>query len=144
MSNRLELVYEGFFCNPSYGYPCTVPKANSKITISFSSLIASHFSLQLLLFLNNYLWPFLITSILYLSHSLPLFTNIYLWSKVVCLFCFVLMRFTELGCFRSCSRSLCKVLEDKGCIGLVPCHLNLRCKSSWILNNFFTENLIKS
>jgi hypothetical protein len=36
-------------------------------------------------------------------------TNIYLWRKVVCLFCFVLfvlMRSTELGCFKSHSWSL--------------------------------------
>jgi hypothetical protein len=26
-------------------------------------------------------------------------------------------------------------------MGLVPLRLDLRCKSSWILNDFFTENL---
>jgi hypothetical protein len=27
-----------------------------------------------------------------------------------------------------------------GCMGLVPWHLDLQCKSSWILNDFFPEN----
>jgi hypothetical protein len=30
--------------------------------------------------------------------------------------------------------------EGRGCIGLVSWHLDLWCKSSWILNDFFTEN----
>jgi hypothetical protein len=66
--------------------------------------------------------------------------GIYLWSKVVCLFCFVLMRSTELGCFRSASWCLWKALYEEGCMGLVPWRLDLQCKSSWILNDFFTEN----
>jgi hypothetical protein len=57
--------------------------------------------------------------------------------KVVC---FVVMRSTELGCFRSCSWCLWKALDEEACMGLVPWHLDLRCKSSWILNDFFTEN----
>jgi hypothetical protein len=52
------------------------------------------------------------------------------------LFCFVVMRSTELGCFRSYSWCLWKALNEKGCMGLVPWHLDLRCKSSWILNDF--------
>jgi hypothetical protein len=59
------------------------------------------------------------------------------------LFCFVLfvpMRYTEMGCFRSRSWSLWKALEEEGCISLVSCRLDLGCKSSWILNDFFTEN----
>jgi hypothetical protein len=68
-----------------------------------------------------------------------LMVEIYLWSKVVCLFCFVLMRSTESGCFRSRSWSLWKALEEEGCIGLVSWHLDLRCRRSWILNDFFTE-----
>jgi hypothetical protein len=70
---------------------------------------------------------------------------IYLWSKVVCLFCFVLfvlMRSTKLGCFRLRSWSLWKALEEEGWYGLVSWRLDLRCRSSWILNNFFTENYI--
>jgi hypothetical protein len=59
------------------------------------------------------------------------------------LFCFVVMRSTELGCFRSCSWCLWKALDEERCIGLVPCPLDLRCKSSWILNDFFTENEMK-
>jgi hypothetical protein len=62
---------------------------------------------------------------------------VYLWRKVVC---FVVMRSTELGCFRSCSWCLWKALDKEGCMGLVPWCLDLRCKSSWILNGFFTEN----
>jgi hypothetical protein len=67
---------------------------------------------------------------------------IYLWRMVVCfvLFCFVVMRYTEPGCFRSCSWCLWKALDKEGCMGLVPWRLDLRCKSSWILNDFFTEN----
>jgi hypothetical protein len=53
---------------------------------------------------------------------------------------FVLMRSTESGCFRWRSWSHWKVLEEKGCISLVPWRLDLRCKSSWILNDIFIEN----
>jgi len=56
------------------------------------------------------------------------------------LFCFVVMRSTELGCFRLCSWCLWKALDEEGCMGLVPWHLNLLYKSSWILNDFFTKN----
>ncbi len=68
------------------------------------------------------------------------FKTIYLWSKVVCLFCFVLMRSIELGCFRLCSWCLWKGLDEERCMHLVPWGLDLQCKSSWILNDFFTEN----
>ncbi len=50
------------------------------------------------------------------------------------------MRSTEPGCFRSCSWSLWKALDNEGCIGLFLWHLDLLCMSSWILNDFFTEN----
>ncbi len=53
--------------------------------------------------------------------------------KVVC---FINMRFTKPVCFRLCSWCLLKVLNEEGCMGLVPWHLDLRCKSSWILNDF--------
>jgi hypothetical protein len=61
---------------------------------------------------------------------------LYLWRKVVCflLFCFVVMRSTKLGCFRSCSLYLWKALNEEECMGLVPWRLDLQCKSSWILN----------
>jgi hypothetical protein len=49
------------------------------------------------------------------------------------------MRSPKLGCFRSCSWYLWKALEEEGCIGLVSWRLDLRCKSSWILNDFFIE-----
>jgi hypothetical protein len=62
----------------------------------------------------------------------------------VCLVLFVLMRPTEPGCFTSRSWSLWKALEEEGCMGLVPWRFDLQCKSSWILNDFFTENQIKS
>jgi hypothetical protein len=48
--------------------------------------------------------------------------------------CFVVMRFTKPGCFRSCYWCLWKALDEEGCMGLVPCHLDLLRKSSWILN----------
>jgi hypothetical protein len=56
------------------------------------------------------------------------------------LFCFVVMRSTKPGCFRSCSWCLWKDSDKEGCMGLVPWHLDFLCKSSWILNDFFTEN----
>jgi hypothetical protein len=56
------------------------------------------------------------------------------------LFCFVVLRSTEPGCFRSCSWCLWKALDEERCMGLVPWHLELWCKSSWRLNNFFTRN----
>ncbi len=58
------------------------------------------------------------------------------------MFCFVVMRFTESRCFRLCSWYLLKSLDEEGCMGLVPWCLDLQCKSSWILNDFFTGNSI--
>jgi hypothetical protein len=55
------------------------------------------------------------------------------------LFCFVVMRSTEPRCFKSWSWSLWKALDEEACMGLVPWRLELSCKSSWILNDFFTE-----
>jgi hypothetical protein len=43
-----------------------------------------------------------------------LYVHIYLWSKVVCLLCFVPMRSTELGCFRSRTWSVWKALKERG------------------------------
>jgi hypothetical protein len=34
------------------------------------------------------------------------------------LFCFVVMRFTERGCFRLCSWCLWKALDEEGCMAL--------------------------
>ncbi len=56
------------------------------------------------------------------------------------LFCFVIMRSTERWCFRSCSWCLWKALDEEGCMGLILWCLDLRCKSSWILNDFFIGN----
>ncbi len=55
--------------------------------------------------------------------------HIYLWRKVVCLFCFVLMRSTKPGCFRSSSWSLWKALalDEEGCISLVSFHVVWTC-----------------
>ncbi len=41
-------------------------------------------------------------------------THVYLWSKVVRLFCFVLMKSSKPGCFMSCAWSLWKALEEGG------------------------------
>jgi hypothetical protein len=68
-------------------------------------------------------------------------TLVYLWRKEGSLFCFVVMKSTEPGGFRSCSWCLWKALHEEGCMGLVPWSLDLQCKSSWILNDFFTEKL---
>jgi hypothetical protein len=43
----------------------------------------------------------------------------YLSMKEGSLFCFVVMRSTEPGCFRSCSRCLWKALNKDGCMGFV-------------------------
>ncbi len=50
--------------------------------------------------------------------------------KVVCLFCFLLMRSTEPQCFRSCSWSLWKLLRRRGASALVSWRLDLLSKSS--------------
>ncbi len=55
---------------------------------------------------------------------------VYLSMKEGSLFCFVVMRSTEPGCFRSCSWCLCKALNEEGCMDLLPQHLDLQCKSS--------------
>jgi hypothetical protein len=87
--------------------------------------------------LTNWLWKKkLVTKIIVnFFWNNPLIINKYLSmkDKVVCLFyfvlfCFVLMRSTKPGCFRSCSWSLWKALDDEGCMGLVPWRLDLRCK----------------
>jgi hypothetical protein len=67
----------------------------------------------------------------------------YLSTKEGSLFCFVVMRSTEPGCFRSCSWCIWKALDQERWVGLVPWRLDLRYKSSWILNDFFTEKQIK-
>jgi hypothetical protein len=80
---------------------------------------------------GNYHW---LTS---LYHSPP---SIYLWRKVVfCFVLFVLMRSTELGCFRSCSWSLWKALNKEGASAWFHGIWTCGCRSSWILNDFFTE-----
>jgi hypothetical protein len=65
--------------------------------------------------------------------------TICLWRKVVCFVLFCSYEITEPVCFRSCSWCLWKALEEEGCMGLVPWRLDLWCKNSWILNDFFTE-----
>jgi hypothetical protein len=52
---------------------------------------------------------------------------------------FVIMRSTKPRCFRSRSWYLWKALDEEGCIGFVLWRLDLQCKSSWILNDFFAE-----
>jgi len=50
---------------------------------------------------------------------------LYLSMKEGSLFCFVIMRSTKPGCFRSCSWCLWKALDEEGCMGLVPWDLDL-------------------
>jgi hypothetical protein len=73
---------------------------------------------------------------------------IYLWRKFS-LFCFVVMRSTQPGCFRSCSWCLWKALDKEGCMGLVPLRLDLQCNFKflnvgwflhWKLNLIVAEN----
>ncbi len=47
------------------------------------------------------------------------------------LFCFVVMRSTELGCFRSCSWCLWKALDEEGCVGLLQIMFLVSLESSW-------------
>ncbi len=51
------------------------------------------------------------------------------WDTLLVLFCFVVMRFTKLGCFRLCPWCLWKALNKEGCMGLVPWSSDLPCKS---------------
>jgi hypothetical protein len=65
---------------------------------------------------------------------------IYLWRKVVC---FVLFCSYEIHQTRMIQIMFFVSLESPrggGCIGFVPWRLDLWCKSSWILNDFFTGN----
>jgi hypothetical protein len=69
------------------------------------------------------------------------FKTVYLWSKVVCLFCFVLMRSWDasdcvLGVFG-------KVLMRRGAWTWFREVWTCSAKSSWVLNYFFTKNKIK-
>jgi hypothetical protein len=62
---------------------------------------------------------------------------IYLWKKVVC---FVLLCSYEIHRTWMLQIVFLVSLENSRW-GRVPWHLDLRCKSSWILNDFFTEKL---
>ncbi len=56
----------------------------------------------------------------------------------------VLVRSTEPGCLIQITFLVSlESSRGEGCIGMVPWCLDLRCKSFWTLNNFFTENEIK-
>jgi hypothetical protein len=95
--------------------------------------------------LSELIIPTLVTCKNFKGFFLTIFKHcwhIYLWSKVVCLFCFVLFCTNEIHQTRMLRITfllLWKALEE-GCISLVSWCLDLRCKSSWILNDFFTEN----
>ncbi len=68
---------------------------------------------------------------------------VYLWRKVVCFVLWVweiywtgMLQIVFLACLESS-----RWLWGERCMGLlVPWHLDLWCKSSWILNDFFIEN----
>jgi hypothetical protein len=62
-------------------------------------------------------------------------TLVYLWRKVVCLFCTYETHAWDhvLGLFRKLSRRMGASAWFKKC-------LDLRCRSDWILNDFFIEN----
>jgi len=49
----------------------------------------------------------------------PSIGDLHLSMKEGSLFCFVVMRSTKLGCFRSCSWCLWKALDEEGYMGLV-------------------------
>ncbi len=69
----------------------------------------------------------------------PRVTFIYLWKKVLCLFCFVLMRSTKPGCFKLCSW---KAFKEEGCISLVSWCLDLQCRKhiEWFICWKFWRN----
>jgi hypothetical protein len=62
------------------------------------------------------------------------------WRKVVCFVLFCSYEIHRTGCFRSCSLCFSKALNEEGCMSLVPWCLDFWPKSSWILNDFFTQN----
>jgi hypothetical protein len=68
--------------------------------------------------------------------------NVYLWRKVVCFVLFGLYLWDPRNQNKPFlhSWSLWKAVDEEGCMGLVSWHLDLQCRSSWILNDFFTEN----
>ncbi len=68
-------------------------------------------------------------------------TSIY-EAMFVVLFCFVPMRSNELGCFRLCSWSLWKALEEEeeGCIGFGSMLFGLAVQKFLNIEFFFTEN----
>jgi hypothetical protein len=65
-------------------------------------------------------------------------STIYLWRKVVC---FVLLCSYEIHWIGMLHilRCLWKVFNKEGCMGLIPWNLDLSCKSSWILIDFFIK-----
>jgi len=73
--------------------------------------------------------------------SLPA-NYIYLWRKVVSfvLFCSYEIHWTWMLQIMFLVSLESSRLDEERCMGLVPWHLDLWCKSSWILNNFFTRN----
>jgi hypothetical protein len=73
-------------------------------------------------------------------------THAYLSMKEGCLFVlFCTYRIHRTGMLQIMFLvSLESSLEEKGCIGLVSWCLDMLCKSFWILNDFFSENWIKS
>jgi hypothetical protein len=67
--------------------------------------------------------------------------GIYLWSKVVCLFCFVCTdEIHWTGMLQIAFLVSLQSSRGEGCLSLVSWCLDLQCRSSWILNDFFTEN----
>jgi hypothetical protein len=65
---------------------------------------------------------------------------IYLWRKVVCFVLFCSYEIHQTGMLQIVFLVSLESPRRGGCVGLVPWCLDLLCKSSWILNDFFTEN----
>jgi hypothetical protein len=117
-------IWFGKCCRPFTYMPGSGETLNLKIKplvlgSLYSSLFLSHGPIKLALSKKPKFWTW---------------KSPHLCMKVVC---FVVIRSTELGCFRLCFWCLWKALHEKGCMGLVPWGLDLQCKKSWILNDFF-------
>jgi hypothetical protein len=89
-------------------------------------------------------WNFLFEIVSSLNVSKLKFGT-YLWNKVVCLFCFVLYLSGPPNKDASdCVLGLFGKLSRKRGASAGFMALDLRCQTSWTLNDFFTENYIKS
>jgi hypothetical protein len=96
--------------------------------------------------LVSFLWIWVEFRLLIISiqHESQLWHHHLSMKKEGSLFCFVLFCSYKIHWTGMLQIVFLVLLESsqrrEGCMGLVPWHLDLQCKSSWILNDFFNEN----